>query len=210
MSKNVSLATVLEKNKLSSDVPLLALLDVEVINPATGVVVITLHIVNNPESVTYNSVTYEPGGFDFELKNESGRQSEVSLVINDFTQAVQNYMQEYGGGVGSNVTLTIIRGDQTTGAPEIVEYFQVVAASAQDYVCNFQLGAENALMKTFPRRRQHRDFCQWRYKSAQCGYVGAIATCDLTLQGSNGCRVHANTVNFGAFPGLLSNGSRYF
>lgn len=210
MSTNLSLATVLEKNKLSSDVPFLALIDVDVVNPATGVVVITLHIVNNPESVTFNGVIYEPGGFNFELKAESGKQPEVTLSINDYTQTIQGYMQEYGGGVGSNVTLAIVRGDALDQPAEIVEYFQIVGASAAAYDATFQLGAENAVMKTFPRRRQHRDFCQWRFKSAECGYTGVLTTCDLGLQTSNGCTAHSNTINFGGYPGLTSNGTRYF
>lgn len=211
MSKNLSLATVLEKNKLSSDVPFLALLDVEIVNPSTGVVVIVLHIANNPESVVWNGTTYEPGGFDFNLKSESGKQPEVNLTIVDYTLAIQGYMQQYGGGVGSNVTLSIVRGDALDKPPEIVEYFQIIGASAAEYMATFNLGAENAIMKTFPRRQQRRDFCQWQYKdAATCKYAGPMATCDLTLQGPNGCQAHGNAINFGAYPGLNARGSRYY
>ncbi len=211
MSKSLSLATVLEKNKLSSDVPFIALLDIEVINPATGVVVIVLHVANNPSSITYNGTLYEAGGFDFQVNSEAGKAPEVSLTVNDYTQAVQGYMQSYGGGLGSNVTLTIARGDALTLAPEMQEFFQITGASAANYSATFQLGAENSVMKTFPRRRQYRDFCQWRYKdSTTCKYTGGLSTCDLTLQGPNGCAAHGNTPNFGAYPGLSSNGARYY
>lgn len=211
MSKNLSLATVLEKNKLSSDVPFLALLDVEIVNPSNGVVVIVLHIANNPESVVWDGNTYEVGGFDIAIKSESGKQSEVSMTIVDYTQAIQGYMQQYGGGVGSNVTLSIVRGDALDKPAEIVEYFQVIGSSAADYMATFQLGAENAIMQVFPRRQQRRDFCQWRYKDpTTCKYAGALTSCDLTLQGPNGCAAHGNTINFGAYPGLNSRGTRYF
>lgn len=209
MPTSLSLATVLEKNRLTSDVPFIALIDVEVVNPANGVVEMTLHVANNPESVVCNGVTYEAGAFDFEVKAESGKQPEVSLSIIDYTQTIQGYMQEYGGGVGSNVTLSIVRGDAMHLSPEISEYFQVIASTAENYAAVFQLGAENAIMSTFPRRQQRRDFCQWRYKSTECGYTGPLATCDMTLQGPNGCNTHGNTINFGGFPGLNSNGNRY-
>lgn len=209
MPKPLSLASVIEANRIASEVPFLCLIDVEVVNPTTGVVVTTLHIARNSEEVVFDGNTYEPGVFDIQLTAEAGQAAEVTLSVNDYTQAIQGMLEAYGGGVGSNVTFYLVNADNLDQGPEVVEYFQITATQSGDYIHQFTLGAENTLMQTFPRRRQTKDFCQWRYKSTECGYTGGLASCDLTLQGPNGCRVHSNSNNFGAFPGLNGNGYRY-
>lgn len=210
MSKSLSVASAIEKNRLSSDTPFLALLDIEVIDPATGVVIETDHIVRNSEDIVYQGITYVAGNFDIELKSEAGTQPTVTLAVRDITRAIQANMQAYGGGIGFNVTVMIVPGNNLIQPPEVIEYFQVVGASAANYNVSFTLGAENAITRTFPRRRQTRNFCQWRYKDADtCGYAGALPSCDLTLIGPNGCATHANTPNYGAYPGINTNGIRY-
>lgn len=210
MAASLSIATVLEKNRLDSDVPFLVALDIEVVNPATGVVVEVLYVVRNQEEIDFAGNLYQPAMFDISFGATAGEQSQVALAIVDVTGAIQARMEEYGGGVGFNVTMYVINSDALDQPPEIAEFFQVTGSSANDYKCHFQLGAENETMKTFPRRRQTKDFCQWRYKDAEtCRYAGVITTCDLTLQGPNGCAVHDNTSHFGAYPGLNTNGVRY-
>lgn len=209
MSTSLSIATVIEKNRLSSDVPFLLLIDVEVVDPESGVVVTVLHIARNPEDIVYAGNTYEKGTFDVSFSTTSGEVPQVTLSVNDYTQALQFYMEGFGGGVGSNVTLYVVNGGALDKPPEVMEFFQITGATAQDYVQQFQLGAENTLARTFPARRQNKDFCAWRYKSADCGYTGLLATCDLTLQGANGCAAHANAINFGGCPGLNTNDQRY-
>jgi hypothetical protein len=210
MSKSLSVASIIEKNLLSSTTPFIPLLDIEVVNPSTGVVVETLHVCRNTENLTFNGVLYTATKFDFELRSEAGAQSAFSLSITDYSKAIQGRMQAYGGGIGFNVTLIVVNAGQLNSPAELVEYFQVVGASAANYVVQFTLGAENALTVTFPKRRQTKDFCQWRYKDPDtCGYAGAMPSCDLTLQGANGCAAHANTQRFGGYPGINSNGIRY-
>lgn len=209
MSKSLSVASVLEKNRLSSDVPFLILLDIDVVNPDTGAVAETLHLVRNTEQVTFNGFGYDPATFDIELKEESGTMQTIKLSIKDYTRLVQQRMQDYGGGVGFNVSVSVVNSAALTQPPEIVEFFQVIAAESNVYVCTFTLGAENVVTKTFPRRRQTRDYCQWRYKSQECGYTGTMPNCDLTLKGANGCEAHSNVIHFGAFPGINSKDVRY-
>jgi hypothetical protein len=202
MSKVLSLASVIEKNRISSEVPFLICLDIDVVNPDTGTTVETIHIVRNTESIAFRGFTYEPANFDIELKAEAGSQQSVKLSIKDYSKAVQGRMQAYGGGIGFKVTMMVVNAGALDLPAEISEYFEVVGADAANYVCNFTLGAENALTQMFPRRRQTKDFCQWRYKGTECGYAGVLSTCDLTLAGTNGCNAHANTIRFSAFPGI--------
>lgn len=210
MSKQLSVATVIEKNRLSSDEPFLVCLDIRVVDPQTQALVETLHLVRNTEDITFNGFEYKAILFDIELKEEAGAQSPVSLAITDYTKAVQGRMQAYGGGIGFQVTIVVVNAGALEQPPEVVEDFEVIGASAANYVCTFELGVESTLARNFPRRRQTRDFCQWRYKQpGTCGYTGNLPTCDLTLQGPNGCAAHGNTIRFGAYPGINSNGARY-
>lgn len=205
--RTLSVASAIEAHRLSSEVPYLCLLDIDVVDPATGVVVITLHYANNTEDVEFNGVTYTKGTFDISFSSEGGKTSDVSLSVNDYTQALEGYMQAYGGGVSSRIAFYVING--ATKAVEAVEFFEITGASSAGYIQQFKLGAESVLSQVFPRRRQTKDFCQWRYKSVECGYTGALLACDLSLQGPNGCAAHGNTLNFGGYPGINSNGFRY-
>ena len=209
MSTSLSIASIIEKNRISSEVPWLILLDIAVVDPATLMTVETLHLARNVDPVTFNGVTYAPAAFDISLKAEAGSQQEISLSIKDYTLAVQQRMQDYGGGIGFNVTVMVVNAGNLGQNPEVAEYFQVTAAETANYECSFTLGAENNITKAFPRRRQSKDYCQWRYKGPECGYTGSMPSCDLSLKGPNGCKAHQNVVHFGAFPGINSRDFRY-
>lgn len=209
MTKSLSVASVIEKNRLSSGTPFLICIDIDIVDPTTGGIVETMHITHNTDSVIFNGFAYQPASFDIELKEESGAQQSVKLSIKDYTKAVQQRMQLYAGGVGFGVTVMVVNADALSQPPEISEFFEVVGAESSSYVCSFTLGAENNITKNFPRRRQSKDFCQWRYKGDECGYGGAMLSCDLTLKGGNGCKAHNNAVNFGAFPGINTRDVNY-
>lgn len=209
MTKSLSVASVIEKNRVSSDTPWLICLDIDVIDPATAGVVETMHIVRNSEAINFNGFTYEPAAFDIELKEESGTQQSVKLSIRDYSLAVQQRMQQYGGGVGFTVSIMVVNAAALAQPPEIVEYFEVIGAESANYNCTFTLGAENDITKTFPRRRQMKNFCQWRYRSPECGYSGTMQSCDLSLKGANGCAAHNNVIHFGAFPGINTRDVNY-
>jgi phage-related protein len=209
MSNILSIATVLEKNRIDSDVPFVALLDIEVVDPQTQQVMEILSYAANPEALVFNTVTYQPAKFDLTFKSESGSQPDVSLTVNDYSQVIQGRMQAYAGGVGFGVTVTIVNAARLNDPPEWQLQCEVMSAGSADFTTTWKLGAPNALALPFPRRRQTKDFCQWRFKSAECGYAGAAATCDLTLQGANGCSAKNNTINFGGYPGMNSNGLVY-
>jgi hypothetical protein len=209
MTKSLSVASVIEKNKISSDVPWLICLDIDVIDPDTGEVVETGHYVLNTEQIEFNGHSYIPASFDIELKEESGAQQNVRLSFRDYSLTIQRKMQQYGGGVGFTVAVMVVNAGALNQPPEIVENFEVVGAESSNYSCSFMLGAENNVTKIFPRRRQMKDYCQWRYKSEECGYTGSLPSCDLSIKGANGCSVHQNVVHFGAFPGINSRDVSY-
>ncbi|MCG5512864.1 hypothetical protein [Ectothiorhodospira shaposhnikovii] len=209
MDNRISIATAIEKNKIASDTPFLFLLVIEVVNPDTGTTVETLRIANNNEPVSHKGNHYDPAHFELNTRNASGEIQQIQLTITDLTRAIQARMQAYGGGVGFRVTLIAINAGQPDEEPYHFERFEVTGASAKDYVVTWTLGAENPLTMNFPRRRQMRDFCPWRYKGEDCGYVGPMTECDLSLAGPKGCRAHNNEHRFGGCPAIPNAGTRY-
>ncbi len=202
MARHLSVATVIEKNRISSAFAFIPILDIRIKNPDTGEIVETLHFARNTEDLEFQGKTYVASHFDFDIKSAAGNQPELTLNVVDYSRAIQARMQEFGGGVGSEVTLTIVNTANLEQPPEVQEEFEVTGASVADYRVDFTLGAENPLMMRFPPGRMYKDRCRWRYKGEQCGYSGPLPRCDYTLQGENGCAAHNNTRNFGGFPGI--------
>jgi len=209
MTKSLSVASVIEKNRLSSNTPWLICLDIEVVDPITSDTVETLRVVRNTEAVTFNGHEYAPASFDITLKEDAGNQQTVELSMRDYTLTIQQRMQRHAGGVGFRVAIMVVNADNLDAPPEIIENFEVVGAGSANYDCTFSLGAENNITKTFPRRRQTKDYCQWRYKGEECRYTGPMPSCDLSLNGPNGCAAHQNVVRFGAFPGINTRDINY-
>jgi len=200
--KSFSVATVAEKNKVFSDVAFVITLDIKVINPITKLLVEEIHLVRNNEDMNYMGNTYIATPFEIEFGSESGGVPEVSLTIPDYSRAIQARMQAYGGGVGFEVDMMIVNTGNLDQEPENIEWFEVITATASNYSTSWTLGTSNSLLSPFPKRRQYRDRCSWRFKSVECAYSGGASTCDLSLQGPNGCSSKSNEKNFGGFPGL--------
>lgn len=210
MSNKISVASVIEKNRLSSDAAYLACLDILVPDTATGEILETLRYVNNTEDVVIKGITYKAVQFSLEVKSELGGVPSVTLNFFDYSQEVLARMSENAGGIGFQVNISVFASNNLNGTAEVTEYYEVVNASAANYEVSFTLGAENALNRQFPKRIQRRDFCQWIYRDANtCRYSGTMSACDHTLDGSNGCRAHQNVVNFGGCPNLVPQGSLY-
>lgn len=202
--KSLTIASVIDKNRLASDQAWIIGLKIHVIDPETHDEVDIIRVVSNDEALTIQGEVYEPVPFTVDINEAVNEVATVSVSIQDQSQTVQAEMQAYRGGVGFTVEMLIVRATHTTVnyEPDLHEFFTVVSASANDYVVNWQLGAENPLNETFPRGTQMRDRCRWSYKGPECGYAGARASCSRTLRGTNGCEAHNNAPRFGGYPGI--------
>jgi phage-related protein len=207
---NLSLATAIEKARLDSSVPFVVALDITPVNGDTGAMGEKIYVVRNDENLTFNGRVYTAAMFDVSFGTELGTQGQTSLSMNDYSGGLRAKMSEFGGGVGFLVKLTIINAAALDDPPEFEHEYETLSAKATGYVVEFGLGAENDTLRQFPRHRQRRDFCRFRYKDGStCGYTGPLPSCDYTLQGPNGCAAHLNTIRFGGFPGIQRNGYRY-
>lgn len=205
--QSFSLGSIEAKNLIASDKTFLVALEIEVKDiEDPGTVIETLYLVSNNEDITLGGQLYTAFPFRMDFKYEAGALADMTITAKDVTRDLQARMQQYRGAVGFTVYLKIFHQDQTNDGPDFQEEFQVIGSSSNDYTVTWTLGAENLLDRKFPSRRQYRDRCSWTYKSTDCGYGGAMPSCDYTLGGANGCKAHNNTLNFGGFPGLRASG----
>ena len=202
MPAYLSVATVIEKNRIASPNAFIVLVEIDVIDPSNGALVETLYVARNPEQIVFNGNTYEAANFELGLKQEAGSVPEIQVTVQDQTRMLQSRMQQYGGGVGFQIRMIILNTGNMNQPPEIEEQFLVTKATARSYVVTFTLGAENPLSMMFPRRRESSDHCSFLYMDVECGYTGSLPSCDLSLNGANGCSVHNNIANYGGFPGI--------
>lgn len=171
LNSSLSITTAIEKARISSDVPFLVCLDIETVDPNTGSVVDTGHLVLNNEPITFNGNTYQPAYFDIQFSMEANATPQVSLSMADYTQTAIAYMDQYNGLVGSHVTFTVVNAANLAAGPEVQEFFDVTASSIKDYKVMFQLGAATEVTQVFPRNKQRREFCSNTYKDPlTCGY----------------------------------------
>jgi len=208
MSVSLTVATVIEKNKIAGSVPFIVCLDVSVQDSA-GVFVESIKVANNPEPITVQGEVFEKGAFSIDIKQETGAQADITLSLYDYSKTVINQMNKYGGGVGFKVKMLVVNTSQLDELPEIIEYFEIIGATAKEYAVSLTLGAENFLIKQVPGRTQLRDFCSWDFKDTNCGYLGEQLTCDRSFAGTNGCRAKNNAANFGGFPGIIARAGSY-
>lgn len=208
-NRALSVASIIEKNKLASGVPFVLLAKIEIFDSTSQTFVETVYVANNTESVVFAGQTYVAFPFTIELRYEAGAIPDISMSAVDFQKVLLGKLNAYGGATGSRVTIVIANTGNLSAGAEIEEVFEVTSASASEWKITLRLGAESVISRQFPARTQMKDRCSWRYKSAECGYTGGLASCDLSLQGANGCAAHNNTINFGGFPAIQNRGIRY-
>ncbi len=216
--QSLSLASALQKHKIDSTSPWYVLLDIypDRTNPAT-----VLRVVRNTDDVIWQGNTYVAFSFEIESIDEqsNGQLPNVTIRVSNVSRTVQGQLELYSGGIGAKVVLTVVQAADLAGDPVQQFTWTIIEASADENWVTFTLGAPSPLLRSFPQGQFIRDHCRWRYNTPamqavadpageQCGYVGALATCDLTLNGANGCRVHANQARFGGEPGIDAQGFR--
>lgn len=200
-SKHLSVGTIIEKNKIQSEELFLILIAAE-IRDEEGVLLDTIRFVKNSENIIFEGHTFQAANFNMNINVQANSEPSISLVAQDQTRTLAQFIEAYGGLVDNKVTMTVVNSGNLTGPAEMREEFKITGASVDNYVVTFQLGTDSAVSRRFPQYRQFKDRCAWKYKGPRCKYSGPLLKCDYTLQGDNGCLAHNNIINFGGFPGL--------
>ncbi len=205
---NISIAATLEKGKIASDYPWVAL--VRITWPDGSL----LRLARYTDDLVFDDgagpQTFTAFAWEFDVLEEKsdGSIPTWNVSVSNVNRAVEALLEEYGGGVGGNVAIYIVNLTRLKREPDLELYFDIVGSGSNAQLVKFKLGAESPFRIMYPRHSYTPDRCIWSYKSVQCGYAGEMPTCSFQLGGSNGCRAHANQLRFGAYPGIDSNGIR--
>jgi lambda family phage minor tail protein L len=216
--QSLSLASALQKHQVAGTAPWFVLLD---IYPNKDDLSVVLRVARNTDDVIWQGNTYVAFNFDIQSieENSNGQLPNVTIQVSNVNRAVQGQLEPYSGGIGAKVVLTVVQSSDLDGDPVQQFTWTILEANATDQWVTFTLGAPNPLRRAFPNGQYVKGHCMWRYNTpalqavadpvgSQCGYLGALPTCDLTLDGPNGCRFHANETRFGAFPAIDAQGFR--
>ncbi|SFJ50495.1 hypothetical protein SAMN03159338_1595 [Sphingomonas sp. NFR04] len=209
MGRQLSVASVIDKNKVSSDTAWVILLEVNIVNPNTRQTVDTIRIARNPENIVFGvdgdgkPRVFLAGNFSLNVDQKQNEAPSVSIEAQDQTGFIQRRMEEMAGGIFSEAVMIVLNTARLDRPVEFEERFQIVTSSVKDYAVSFTLGAENLLNIAFPKHRQSKTSCAWRFRGYGCGYTGAETVCDYTRDGPRGCAVKGNLLNFRALTGLV-------
>lgn len=198
MPLSISTQAIEEKNKLASSDPWLLLLEINYPNETP------VRLVWNTESISWDGETWQAATFvlgDQEESNE-GDVPSVNLGIIDIERNLIPLIDDYGGGVGAEVTIRVVHSAYLgNNTPELEEDYEIIDVSvdAQSRV-NFKLGAENLSNYRSPPDIFLQGHCRYKtFKGNHCGYDGDDEDCDRTFED---CRSKNNQERFGGMPGL--------
>lgn len=195
----LSAAAILEKNKVAATGAWLILLDIVIPE------VIDLHLVLNTENITWRSTEYVAFPFDISERTEDGRElPAVTLKVSNASQAIQQYVEQSGGGVGAAVAIRIVHSDHLDNTePEIEETFICESCHVDAQWVSFTLGTGDPASMRRPERRFLKNFCPYQYKGLECGATAAQPGCNKTL---GDCRARNNSVRYGGEPSIPQGG----
>ena len=197
----MTLTTINDLNKLASNENLIVLLEVEI--PSSDI----LYLANFNSSVTFLGNVYQPFLFEMgEITTSKGEIPQFDIKIDNTSRGINALMIDYDlylktNGIDGNKIFANIIVVNTADLSDYVlkERFELVSWNMDNQWASFKLGAENPFNKQYPLRQIFADFCQWKFKSSQCGYSGSATSCDKTLVK---CRQLNNSPRFGGYPGV--------
>ena len=183
----LSEASIIEKNKLSTDGVWLLALEAQI--PGN-----TLYLVNNTEDVTLGGQRYVAFPFSLEDITEDGKElPNVRLTVSNATGTIQRYVERNNGLGGMKVVLRVYH-TSIPDAAEVEEYFVVTGVTCDVEWVTFTLGTDFSFTRRFPPVRMMKDYCPFKFKGVECGYRGAAQQCNKTLKR---CRELGNNIRFG-------------
>jgi len=154
------------------------------------------------EDVTYNGTVYTrfPIRHEFVAENNQGQIDQVKITLANVSRLIEFYLEQYDFR-GKKVIIRTVWADQLSDPDAYIDdVFYIDNYTADQSNVEFTLtGKFDVLGIDLPARRYARNYCVWKFKSAECGYAGAELTCDKTQQR---CKQLGNYQRFGGFPSV--------
>ena len=200
---------IIEKNKISSNNPFFVILDITITNQLDFTDIKNLYLVNNNEnifipSLTNPSLEQEYIGFPFSVgvlkQNNTGRIESFEIQVSNVDRRISDIIEDYQGGVNSDIKMTIISADNLDLNYSELEYnFTILSTKIDEQNVIFTCGLPSPLLHRFPLHRYIATSCRFEYKKVECSAVSEKTTCNKSLEN---CRERNNSPRFGGFRGL--------
>lgn len=175
----------------------------------------TLRLCNQKRAVQWGTrsdgspVTWDPFPFAVApLREDSeGTLEYYRVSLANISREIGALVEAFDGFAGQRAKLRLVTTadlDSTTPLMELAGGVLSVSVGAE--VVQMELGEPDLSRIKFPRNRCAAQSCGHTYRGARCGYIGALPSCDKSLDGPNGCQVHENEARWGGFRGIISRG----
>lgn len=199
---SLSSAAKLEAHKLISDGAWIVLFEIQIVDGPT------LYLCRNNEKVNWNSIEWVPFPLEIDDVKESsnGELPSVVLRVSNVTRAVQGYIEDANGGVGSVVIIRVVHSKHLDLIePELEEEFICVSTKCNALWVTFELGIGEPVIKRFPMRRYLKNFCPFKFKGIECGVHPSTvgSACAKTLIA---CKSYNNSPRFGGYYSIPQGG----
>ncbi len=152
--------------------------------------------------VVFGGHTYKKFPLKRSIISESrdGKVDTLRITISNVSREVQYYLENNDGLRGEKIRILQVWADHLAEPTNYIEdIFYIESTVAGEHQAEFNLTSKFDVMDAVvPGRRLSRLYCQWIFKSAECGYDGIETTCNKTL---THCRELENQLRFGGFPG---------
>ncbi|MBM3210608.1 DUF2163 domain-containing protein [Candidatus Poribacteria bacterium] len=154
--------------------------------------------------IVFDSVTYPkfPVTHDSISENNQGQIDAVKVRLSNVSRLIQSYLEEFDFRA-KKVMIRLVFKDRLAYPDEKLDFYYFIDtySASQDVVEFILLPKTDILSVTLPTRNYSRNYCGWKFKSTECGYAGAITTCNKTKQK---CKELDNFQRFGGFPSIPS------
>ena len=226
MPETFNSALITEKNTLRNIHPWAWLVEID-LDGTNG-----MRVAGHDESVSYASKTWSP--FPIAVtslpRDLEGSVPQFQIGVSNLSREIATYLDS-GGIIDRKVHLYAVNTNTLTTSQDWGE-MTVQSCDLTLEVAAFILGPYNLFDAPYPPRIQTRTRCDKIYGGAECLYSTSLpnlvsgtypsfstSSCDYTLEGSNGCRVHGHNevANgrprlhprlFGAFRGIPKGPAR--
>jgi len=215
---NIPKIAYLEKNLLATGQKFVWLYEIEVpTDPPTR-----YRFVRDPLPVTFRGNEYSPFPIAHsETRSDSkGNLPTITLTVSNVTREIVSVLNAHNGLVAQDVRIILTHDLALPTGHGVWEHdYQIRSTSIDEKAVSATLGDLHIYNAKLPAQRMMRFYCRHQYKDANCGYAVGTAhanylpTCDKSLDGADGCRVHGisevlaglpdlHPERFGGFPGI--------
>lgn len=172
-----------------------------------------IRVCDSAASITYGGKVYVPFPLSIEglASDTAGTLPQVTISVSNLSREVSDQL-DAGNLIDRRVQIYMMNRADTAFAFDR-GLWRILDATLDERLATFRVGPYGLFDAPFPARRQARTRCDYIYGGSECQYKIALpnlvsgtypnfagSTCDLSLDGGNGCRAHGANATANGLP----------